>query len=361
MPTAALPGIGASIRSERAERAIARSSESPSMRLTLTCGAGWTSYCVTTGPALRPTILASISKLLSFLTICSSTQRWADSSPPGATGSGVTSRRSRSGSWNRPGRHGASGSSSASGRPRRAGRAPLPSRCRGPGEPGSLRDGGRGAGLAAGGRDRRRCWARRRRAAARPRPRSRPGRRRRRCPPRACCLGVERRRVRCRRRATSRFRRSRRAAPWLPRRARRAPGAGCPSPRRRPSGPSDVAGRSSGVKVEGRRPAKDARTPDRATSSTRRAERREQVRTLFFTSARAIPPPAPRVAVGAQHDRRRPEERRGRPATTPREREAPARARVPFRDPTGCTSRWRERSSGRSQRKAAEPRPDGLP
>ena len=53
MPTAALPGIGASIRMLRAASAIARSSDRPSMRLTLMWGAGWTSYWVTTGPALR--------------------------------------------------------------------------------------------------------------------------------------------------------------------------------------------------------------------------------------------------------------------------------------------------------------------
>ena len=46
----ALAGIGASIRSERAARAIARSSARASMRLTLMSGAGWTSYWVTTGP-----------------------------------------------------------------------------------------------------------------------------------------------------------------------------------------------------------------------------------------------------------------------------------------------------------------------
>ena len=38
-----------------------------SIRLTLMCGAGWTSYWVTTGPALRPTMRASMSKLLELL------------------------------------------------------------------------------------------------------------------------------------------------------------------------------------------------------------------------------------------------------------------------------------------------------
>ena len=40
MPTALLPGIGASIRRERAASAIARSSASASIRLTLTSGVG---------------------------------------------------------------------------------------------------------------------------------------------------------------------------------------------------------------------------------------------------------------------------------------------------------------------------------
>ena len=55
MPTTSLPGIGASIRIERAARAIARSS---ARRLdaadTLTWCSGRTSYWVTTGPELRP-------------------------------------------------------------------------------------------------------------------------------------------------------------------------------------------------------------------------------------------------------------------------------------------------------------------
>ena len=78
MPTALLPGIGASIRRDRAARAIARSSASASIRLTLTCGAGWTSYWVTTGPALRPMIWAGMSKLASFLTMISSLRRWIE-------------------------------------------------------------------------------------------------------------------------------------------------------------------------------------------------------------------------------------------------------------------------------------------
>ena len=45
------------------------------MRLTLTSGAGWTSYCVTTGPAFLPTIWAAIPKPLSFLTMISSFRR----------------------------------------------------------------------------------------------------------------------------------------------------------------------------------------------------------------------------------------------------------------------------------------------
>ncbi len=88
IPTALLPGIGASIRMLRAARAIARSSERPSIRLTLMCGAGWTSYWVTTGPALRPTMRASISKLASLRTICSSFQAWTAASLPAAASVG---------------------------------------------------------------------------------------------------------------------------------------------------------------------------------------------------------------------------------------------------------------------------------
>ena len=40
-------------------------------------GAGWTSYWVTTGPALRPTIRAGMPKPASFLTMISSLRAWA--------------------------------------------------------------------------------------------------------------------------------------------------------------------------------------------------------------------------------------------------------------------------------------------
>ncbi len=93
MPTALLPGIGASMRSERAARAIARSSARPSMRLTLMSGAGWTSYWVTTGPALRPTILAGMPKLASLRTMISSTWAWAAASPPAWIGIATSSSR----------------------------------------------------------------------------------------------------------------------------------------------------------------------------------------------------------------------------------------------------------------------------
>src|SRR6478735_5775129 len=92
MPTALLPGIGASIRSELAASAIARSSARPSMRLTLTSGAGWTSYWVTTGPALRATIRAGMPKPASFLTMISSLRAWDASSPPAWRGMATSSR-----------------------------------------------------------------------------------------------------------------------------------------------------------------------------------------------------------------------------------------------------------------------------
>ncbi len=95
MPTALLPGIGASIRMLRAASAIARSSDSPSIRLTLMCGAGWTSYWVTTGPALRPTMRASMSKLASLRTICSSFQAWMAAWFPAIAGEGASPASSR--------------------------------------------------------------------------------------------------------------------------------------------------------------------------------------------------------------------------------------------------------------------------
>ncbi len=55
MPTTSLPGMGASMRMERAASAMARSSDSPSMRDSLTRTSGFTSYWVTTGPLLTPT------------------------------------------------------------------------------------------------------------------------------------------------------------------------------------------------------------------------------------------------------------------------------------------------------------------
>ena len=57
IPTALLPGIGRldpeRASGERHGQVVRR----PSIRLTLISGAGWTSYWVTTGPALRATIL----------------------------------------------------------------------------------------------------------------------------------------------------------------------------------------------------------------------------------------------------------------------------------------------------------------
>ncbi len=58
---------------------------------------GWTSYWVTTGPALRPMIRAGMSKLASFLMMISSFSRWADSSPPGAIGIGDVVEHARLG------------------------------------------------------------------------------------------------------------------------------------------------------------------------------------------------------------------------------------------------------------------------
>ena len=106
------------------------------------CGAGWTSYWVTTGPAFRPTIWAGISKLASFLMMMSWLRRWTDSSPPGIAGSTVSSSRSRPGrTYSRRSRVGGESEASV-----------MSSRIRGG------RDGfeqGRGCGAVACGRERR--------------------------------------------------------------------------------------------------------------------------------------------------------------------------------------------------------------
>ena len=96
MPTALLPGIGASIRMLRAASAIDRSSWSASMRLSLMCGAGCTSYWVTTGPALRPMTRASMSKLASFRTMISSLRAWIASALSVVAAVGISPGSSRS-------------------------------------------------------------------------------------------------------------------------------------------------------------------------------------------------------------------------------------------------------------------------
>ena len=96
IPTALLPGIGASIRMLRAASAIARSSGSASIRLSLMCGAGWTSYWVTTGPALRPMIRASMSKLASLRTMISSFRAWTRSALSVVAAVGTSPGSSRS-------------------------------------------------------------------------------------------------------------------------------------------------------------------------------------------------------------------------------------------------------------------------
>src|SRR5213593_3177919 len=84
IPTAAFPGMGATMRSEGARMASARSSASAAMRPTFTPGPGATSYCVTTGPTVRPAIAPSTRNVcnvsISFCPICSI---WASpASPP---------------------------------------------------------------------------------------------------------------------------------------------------------------------------------------------------------------------------------------------------------------------------------------
>ena len=91
MPTTSLPGIGASMRMERADRAIARSSARASMRETLTWCSGLTSYWVTTGPELTATTLAGMEKLSSFSSIRRALAAWSIE-PTGRPGARTSSR-----------------------------------------------------------------------------------------------------------------------------------------------------------------------------------------------------------------------------------------------------------------------------
>ena len=89
IPTAAFPGMGATMRSEGARMASARSSASDAMRPTFTPGPGATSYCVTTGPTVRPAIAPSTRNVcnvsISFCPICSI---WASPASPSSGGAG---------------------------------------------------------------------------------------------------------------------------------------------------------------------------------------------------------------------------------------------------------------------------------
>ena len=76
MPTTAFPGIGASMRIERALSAMARSSPRPSMRLMRTFGAGVNSYCVTTGPGFAVTEMISMPRSRSFCTMIAALAWW---------------------------------------------------------------------------------------------------------------------------------------------------------------------------------------------------------------------------------------------------------------------------------------------
>ena len=123
-PTTCLPGIGASIRIVRAASAIARSSASASIRLTLIDGSGSTSYWVTTGPAFQRVTWLGMLKLASLLI--------DDRRVVGvvhAHGSTSAARRPRGGSSAAGGTRGASGAGSdrhaapRPGRPRRPRRA----------------------------------------------------------------------------------------------------------------------------------------------------------------------------------------------------------------------------------------------
>ena len=69
IPTAAFPGIGASIRISAAARLSLISSESPTILLTFTPISGWSSYRVTEGPQLT---LVTVTFTPKFCRICCS-------------------------------------------------------------------------------------------------------------------------------------------------------------------------------------------------------------------------------------------------------------------------------------------------
>ncbi len=96
-PTAALPGIGATIRIDGARMASARSSANAAIRPTFTPGAGATSYCVTTGPVVRPAIDPSTRKVWS-VSISTSPRRSISSSSSSCDSRSCSARRSSGGS-----------------------------------------------------------------------------------------------------------------------------------------------------------------------------------------------------------------------------------------------------------------------
>ena len=98
MPTAALPGIGASMRTPAAARLRAMSSARPVIRLILTPAAGCSSYRVTEGPRLMSISRVCTPKLASVLTSRSAFFRISASSPPPASGLSCSNRVS-GGCW----------------------------------------------------------------------------------------------------------------------------------------------------------------------------------------------------------------------------------------------------------------------
>src|SRR5216117_2577111 len=120
MPTAALPGMGATMRSEGARIASAKSSARAAMRPTFTPGPGATSYCVTTGPTVRPAIEPSTRNVcsvsISFRPICS-----ICASPASPSSGGAGCSRSMGGmrtpAWTRCGMRDAGGVAKARAKP----------------------------------------------------------------------------------------------------------------------------------------------------------------------------------------------------------------------------------------------------
>jgi hypothetical protein len=95
-PTACLPGIGARMRISVVASAYERSSLRAATLLTFVPGASWSSYLVTRGPEIWPTIVASMPKCASVSTSARATRSPASAPFPFAGAEVFSTERSGS-------------------------------------------------------------------------------------------------------------------------------------------------------------------------------------------------------------------------------------------------------------------------